>query len=156
MSVKSEATGKAREQDTMTQATRTRGSRLFAVLCLLALCLFASATFSGRLITTQSPVDTTDPGLVLRATDGGAQASATDDRPTDRSQDRHSRGEQQPATVGESEDSPDKKTTSGAAVLFAPFELPAGDTGSEPEPVASEAASEGSPPQLLQRPPPAG
>lgn len=140
----------------MTQATRGYETRLLAAMCLLALCLFASGTFSGHLISTQSPAYTPGPDLVLRAADDGAPASATDGRPVDHSQDRQSQGEQQPATVGESEDSPDKKINPGAAVLFAPFEFSAGDTGSAPEPFAAEAASDGSPPQLLQRPPPAG
>jgi len=154
MSMKSKAkiTGKAREKDTMTQATRIQGSRLLAALCLLALCLFASATLSGRLISTQSPAGTPGSDLVLRATDHGA----TDDRPADHSQDRQSQGKQQPATVGESEDSPDKKINSGVPVIFAPFELSAGGARSEPEPAAADSSKDASPPQLLQRPPPAG
>ena len=141
----------------MTQATRIHEPRLLVALCLLALCLLASGIFSGRLISSQSPAYTPGPDLVLlRATDDGAPAPATDGRPADRSQDRQSQGDQQPATLGEPEDSQDKKINLGAAVLFAPFELSAGDAGSEPESVAAEAASDGSPPQLLQRPPPAG
>jgi len=156
MFVKSEATAKAVEQDTMTQATRIHEPRLLAALCLLALCLLASATFSGRLISTQSPAYAPGPDLVLRATGDGSSASATHEWPADRSQDRQSRGDQQPATVGEFEDGPAKKFFPGLAVLLAPVEVWPADAAAEPEPAFVEAGSDASPPQLLQRPPPAG
>ena len=50
----------------------------------------------------------------------------------------------------------DKKFFSGFAILFAPFDAWTQEAGWKPEPGVVESGPDDSPPQLLQRPPPAG
>ena len=127
-------------------------------LCLLAaLFLVAGVALSARLLVAGSVAET--PGAshdVLTPAPEKAQPAATDGRPTDRPQDLPSPNGQQPAGLEESEDLSAKKLLSLFAVLFTPFEVSGEYAGWKPMPVAVEGGSDDSPPQLLQRPPPAG
>jgi hypothetical protein len=127
-------------------------------LCLLAvLVLIVGVALSARLLVAGSVAGT--PGA---SHDGftpapeKAQPAASDGRSTDPPQDRPSPDSQQPAGLEESKDGSAKKFLSAFAVLFAPFEVWYEYAGWKPGPVAVEGGSDDSPPQLLQRPPPAG
>lgn len=127
-------------------------------LCLLAaLCLVASVALSTALLESGGDAGTTGGGhdTVTPAPDE-AQPAAANGHPTDRSQDQPSPNTQQPAGLEKFEDWSAKKFLTGFAVLFAPFEVWDQFSGWNPEHARSEVGSDDSPPQLLQRPPPAG
>lgn len=136
----------------MNRAARRRGLYFLAALCLLA-----SVALSAHLLVPGSVAVT--PGgshdIVTPAPEKAPLAIASNGHPTDRSQDRHFPDGQQPAGLGETEDWPAKKFLSGFPVLSAPFEANDEYAGWKPEPTLVEVGSD-SPPQLLQRPPPAG
>ena len=128
-------------------------------VCLLAaLFLIASVALSARLLEAEGVAGTTGGGhnTVTSAPDKAQPAAASNGRPADRSQDRPSPNAQQPAGLEKFEDWGAKKFLAGFAVLFAPFEIWDEYAGWKPEPSVIEDGSDDSPPQLLQRPPPAG
>jgi len=128
-------------------------------LCLLAaLCLVASVALCARLLESGGVAGTTGEGhdLVTPAPDEAHPAAASGGRTTDHSQDRPSPNGQQPVGLEKFEDWSAKKFLSGFAVLFAPFEVWDEYAGWKPEPPVIGDGSDDSPPQLLQRPPPAG
>ena len=128
-------------------------------LCLLAaLCLVASVALSARLLESGGVSGTAGGShdIVTPASDEAQPAAASNGRPADRSPDRPSPNTQQPAGLEKFEDWSAKKFLSGSAVLFAPFEVWDEYAGWKPEPSVIEDGSDDSPPQVLQRPPPAG
>jgi len=136
----------------MSQATRSRGLYLLA-----ALCLVASVALSAHLMVSGSAAVTTGGShhAIATTTTGKAPlASASKGLPTDRSQDRHSRGSQQPAGLEESEDGPAKKLVSGFAALSPAFEVWTEEVSWKPETTVVQVVSDDYP-QLRQRPPPA-
>lgn len=125
-----------------------RGLLLLAALLCLVVALAAPLFVSGS-------------ADVRPAPETEALATASNGQPTDRPQDHHSPNEQLPGEpANKSEDGSAKKLPSGFAVLPALFGGRNEDAGRKTAPVpievGTEGGSEGSPPQLLQRPPPAG
>lgn len=127
----------------MSRAAMRRG-----LLILAALCLVAGFALSARLLMSEgvfgAPGESRD-----------VVASARDDRPADRSRDPRSPDQQQPAGLEQAEDWPAKKFSSDLAAFFAPFEIRDEGGGWYLQPAVVEAGANESPPQLLQRPPPA-
>lgn len=139
--------------DAMSRTARRRWLRLLAILFLVA-----GVALSARLLVAGSVAETpgASPDVFTPAPEKAQPAAASDGQPTDRPQDRPSPNGQQPAGLEEAEDWSAKKFPSAFAVLFAPFEVWDEYAGWRPGPVAVEGGSDDSPPQLLQRPPPAG
>lgn len=121
---------------------------------LIAICLVASFALTAPLFVFGSADDRPTPETAQPAT-------ASNYQPTDRPQDRHSPNGQLPGEpANKSEDGSANKLPSGFAVWFALSGVRIEDAGWTPEraPIedGSVYGSEVSPPQLLQRPPPAG
>lgn len=136
----------------------SRAARRRWLFCLLAaLFLVASVAISARLLTSGGVADA--PGAshdtVTPASDR-AQPAASNGQPTDRSQGLSSPNGQQPVGLEEAEDWSAKKFLSAFALHFAPFDNWDEYAGWKPERVLIEVGSDDPPPQLLQRPPPAG
>jgi hypothetical protein len=128
-------------------------------VCLLAaLCLLAGVALSARLLESVSVDFTPGDGhdIFTPAPDKAQPLAASNGQPTDRSHDRPSPSKQQPAGLEKFEDWNAKKFLSGFAVLFAPYGILTEYGGWNPEAALAEVGSDDSPPQLLQRPPPAG
>lgn len=136
----------------------SRAARRRWLWLLAALFLVASVAISARLLTAGGVADA--PGAshdaVTPAPDRAQPAAALNGEPTDRSPDRPSPSRQQPVGLEESEDWSAKKFLSAFALHFAPFDVRDEYAGWKPERVFFEVGSGDPPPQLLQRPPPAG
>lgn len=137
----------------MSGAAMRRGLVLLATLCLIA-----GVALSARLLPFEGVFVTPDESrdVVASAQDGAPLAVASNGQPTDRSQDRPSPSKQQAVGLEESEDSSAKKFVPAFALHFAPFDVRDEYAGLKPERALIEGGSDDPPPNLLQRPPPAG